>query len=328
MSEPSLQGWTPLSVTNGPDGPTVDWCHFGPVRFTDSFFEQTAARALRNPARLLFRRQTGLDALEHWDENVASLPPRAFVFHLSRCGSTLIAQMLAASPRNVVFSEPLPFDQVLSLPMSDDEANTRRIACLRGVVRAMAQPRFGETRCFIKVDSWHTHSLPLIHAAFPEVPWIFLYRDPVEVMVSHQRRRGSQMIPSLTNARLFGLDPTKVAHMPPDEYCAHVLGSICRAAVRHAGLGRSRLINYRQLPGVMWETLGDFFGAGFTPEEIDLMRGASFVNAKQPQESFAPDAAEKQLAATEEIRRFAALHLAGLYEQLEARRLGSAPAGG
>ncbi|MBS0631122.1 MAG: hypothetical protein JSS11_04355 [Verrucomicrobia bacterium] len=323
MSEPSLQGWTPLSLTGSTDGPAVDWCNFGPVRFTDSFFEQTAARALRNPARQLFRRQTGLEVLEHWDERVPSVRPTGFIYHLSRCGSTLAAQMLAASPRNIALSEPIPFDQVLSLPLADDEANSRRIACLRGVVHAMAQPRAGETRCFIKVDSWHTHALPLIHAAFPDVPWIFLYRDPVEVLVSHHRQRGGQMIPGLMNARLFGLDPAEVLRMSPDEYCAHVLASISRAVLRHAGLGHSRFINYRQLPGILWESLGDFFGAEFAPEEIALMREASCISAKQPHQSFAPDAAEKQSAATEEIRRLAATHLAGPYAQMEALRAGA-----
>ena len=48
---------------------------------------------------------------------------------------------------------------------------------------------------FVKFDSWNTLDLALIRRAFPDVPWIFLYRDPVEVIVSHMRQRGSQMIP-------------------------------------------------------------------------------------------------------------------------------------
>src|SRR5579885_3088625 len=90
-------GWTPIHITCRLEGAQVDWCHLGDVRFTEPFFEQTIAAALRHPARMLFRRQTPVAALEAFADEPAALPPRGFIFHLSRCGSTLAAQMLAAS---------------------------------------------------------------------------------------------------------------------------------------------------------------------------------------------------------------------------------------
>jgi hypothetical protein len=38
-------------------------------------------------------------------------------------------------------------------------------------------------RYLIKLDAWHIRRLPLFRAAFPDVPWIFTYRDPAEVLV-------------------------------------------------------------------------------------------------------------------------------------------------
>jgi hypothetical protein len=326
MSAESLQGWTPVRLYQSPEGPMVDWCRLGPARCTKSFFEQTVTETLRSPARMLFRRQTPAAVLENLDTLVPGIPPTAFVYHLSRCGSTLVAQMLASSPRNLVLSEPPPIDQVLGgwVP-NDDATHSRRIAWLRGMVRALAQPRAGESRCFIKFDSWHTLALPLIHAAFPDVPWIFLYRDPVEVLVSQQRQRGTQMIPGVMNPQFFGLDPATAQAMSLDEYGAHVLACIGDAALRFRGLGRGRLVNYRQLPAVLGESLGRFFGADFSPDELDRMRRASLANAKTPGLSYTDDTAAKQREATDQLRELAARHLAGIYAQSEALRLANEP---
>ena len=68
--------------------------------------------------------------------------------------------------------------------------------------------------------------LPLIRAAFPAVPWIFLYRNPVEVLVSHSRRRGAHVIPGV-----LSVPPDLDQPMPLVEYAARVLARICEAAL-------------------------------------------------------------------------------------------------
>ena len=54
-----------------------------------------------------------MSALEELNERSAGLAPSLFLFHVSRCGSTLISQMLAALPQNVVISEAGPMDAIL-----------------------------------------------------------------------------------------------------------------------------------------------------------------------------------------------------------------------
>lgn len=43
------------------------------------------------------------------------LEPTGFIFHMSRCGSTLTANLLGASPYNLVYSESKPPVDVMSL---------------------------------------------------------------------------------------------------------------------------------------------------------------------------------------------------------------------
>jgi hypothetical protein len=96
---------------------------------------------------------------------------------------------------------------------------------LRAMLSTLGQPRRGsEEHLFIKFEAWHVLMLPIIRKAFPEVPWIFLYRDPVDVLVSQMEQPG-QMIPSFLHYHLFGQDANSVASLPPEEYHAVLLAS-------------------------------------------------------------------------------------------------------
>jgi hypothetical protein len=323
-------GWTPINLALRPEGARVDWCHLGDTRFTEPFFEQTIATALRPPARLLFRRQTPVASLEALQNDASALPPRGFIFHLSRCGSTLAAQLLAALPQNLVLSEAPPIDQLLHVQRGDANlTRERRIAQFRGLIHALGRPRHREERnVFIKFDSWHLLELPLILEAFPDVPWIFLYRDPVEVMVSQHRQRGIQMIPGIVDPRLFGFDPAAVAQMSLDEYCARVLARISMAAAMHAQLGRGRFVNFTELPAVLWESLGGFFGVEWTQDDLARMQRVALADAKNPALAHVDDRAAKQREASREIHRLADALMREPYQQLESIRLAQAAGGG
>src|SRR5205823_6164768 len=71
---------------------------------------------------------------------------------------------------------------------------------------------------FVKFSSWNVLYFPLVRAAFPGVPWVFVYRHPVDVMVANLAKPGSWMraqaaalsAPSAA-AAVTGLDPAQVA---------------------------------------------------------------------------------------------------------------------
>ena len=153
----------------------VDWRYTAGVQFDDPFFVQTVERCLADPFNLLFHHETSIDELGRSAARHPGLPPAGFIFHLSRCGSTLVSQMLAALPQHLVVSEAAPIDTVLQSAQPE---------WLQWIVGALGQPRNdGQRRMFVKFDAWATRHLSVIRQAFPTVPWIFLYRDPVEVLV-------------------------------------------------------------------------------------------------------------------------------------------------
>jgi hypothetical protein len=300
----------------------VDWCHAGDVPFTDPFFEQTIASLVQLPFNLLFRHQTPIDDLPKINAALPGLKPAGFIFHWSRCGSTLISQMLAAMPQNLVLSEPHLLDFVFRAhPQGARVSDGQRINWLRELIGALGQKRRNEhTRCFVKFDSWHTLRLPLIRRAFPDVPWVFVYRDPVEVLVSHEKEPAAQMMPGLIEPRLLGLNPEDLGQMPRDEYCARVLAAISQAALAQSAGETVQFVNYRALPDAVFSSILPFFKVTCNASECESLRDIARYHAKEPSVPFSPDSAAKQQDASEGIRQLSEQWLRPLYQKMEFGR--------
>ena len=317
-----LEGWIPIRIYWQGSQAMVDWCYLGTQRFSESFFEHTIQKCLWQPFNLMFRHQTPIETLAELQDARPGLPPSGFIFHLSRCGSTLTAQMLAALPQNIVISEAPLIDTALRAHLRDTRVTEeQRATWLRGLINALGQARNpGERHLFIKFDSWSILDLPVIRQAFPDTPWIFLYRDPVEVMVSQIRQRGSQMLPGVLDSHSLGLDFATARQISPEEYCARALAAICEAATRYYQPGAAQLVHYRQLPDAVWSSLAQFFGVCYTAEEVERMNTAAQFDAKHAGLTFEQDSIAKQQLATDEIRTLVERFVRPWYDRLEELR--------
>jgi hypothetical protein len=307
----TFEAWTPIRVDLADGAPVVDWCHTAGVDFGEPFFDESVERCLRHPFRLLFRRRTGIDALAEAVAERPGLAPSGFVLHLSRSGSTLVASMLAALPSTLVLSEPRPLDTVL---------RTGRADWVRAMVAALGRPRRpGQRHLVVKLDAWAVFQLPALVAAFPGVPVAMVHRDPVEVLVSQERRRGWHMVPGTLDPAVVGVaDPTAV---PPEDHLAAVLGALCRAAAAHLPAG-SLLVDHRDLPGAVPDAVAPHFGIPCDgPARADVLRVAA-LDAKNPFVPFEDDRAAKRSAASPALRAAAERWVAEPYEALLARRAG------
>jgi hypothetical protein len=239
---------------------------------------------------------------------------------MSRCGSTLIGQQLGAIDRNIVASEPAPIDDVLQLPQKHPGLDrAEHIRWLRAMAGALGQRRNGESALYLKTDCWHIHHLDLMREAFPNTPWIFLYRDPVEVMVSQARIPASWTIPALVHPQRLRMEMSDWDPRELDVYRARAMAKICAAglrAVQHAEGGL--LVNYNELPDAMYHRLLTHFD--LRNEDLATMQKAALQDAKSPGERFSKDASQKQATASERLRAVVAEHLLPVYMQLEAER--------
>jgi Sulfotransferase family len=314
-------GWLPIG-TSWQDGRLyVQWTFLGDQPLREPFFQGDVHRNFRAPFNRLFRHVTPIERLPEWLGQHPPLRPSGFIFHMSRCGSTLVSQMLAACADNVVISEAAPIDEVVRArqvqpALSEDE----QARWLASIIGALGQPRAGGRRLFVKLDCWHTLSLPLFRRAFPDVPWVFLYRDPVEVMVSQRKMPGMQMIPGAFGPELLGIAPTLDRR---EDYCARVLARICEPIAQQHSLGGGLLVNYRDLPDALWTAILPHFGVAASAEERATMEETAKFDAKEPSFAFTPDAEAKQRAASAATRAAASERLGDIYGRLEALRLGA-----
>ena len=320
-----LENWLPIRVEWRQNQPFFDWCYLGAQRFTAPFFDDTIETRLRYPFNLLIRPLTGIEVLEECYNLRPGLAPTGFIFHESRCGSTLISQMLAALPQNVVMSEASPIDWMIRARVRRPEiSDEERICWIRWAVAALGQKRRPEARhYFIKMDSWHTFELDILSRAFPSTPWIFLYRNPVEVMVSHSRQRGGGTIPGIIGHQLPGLTFEDSLQISAEEYVARVLAAICESALKYQNHPNALFVNYTELPGFVTGKLLRHFRVDYSASEIAMMNAAAGFDAKSPTLKFSDDTAQKRNEADDEIRRLADTMLLPLYERLKAVRLDS-----
>jgi hypothetical protein len=313
-------GWLPARAFWQGEELYVGWSYFGDRRLVEPFFEGSLRRALETPFNLLFQYTTSIVRLSEWLAAHPGLMPRGFIFHMSRCGSTLVTQMLAALAHNLVLSEAPPLDVVVQARARRPGLSEQQQALwLAAMTSALGEPRRGEQALFVKLDCWHTRALPLFRRAFPSVPWVFLYRDPVEVLVSQLEVPGIHTVPELGGAAILGTEAPFEPHRRED-YCARILARICEPVLTHAREGGGLLINYRDLPDATWTSILPHFGVPVSASDRAVMAKAARYNAKVPGVPFAPDADDKQESATAAVRVAAHEHLNGLYAQLETLR--------
>lgn len=264
----------------------VAWCYdFRDLAFTDPFFDHTCQR--------LCRQEPGIELVdislaELLDEtaNDLRLEPSGFLFHMSRCGSTAVSWTLSTSDRTLVLAEPGPVNDLLNAPPEIDGPVLERH--LRDLLSLLGRPRrTGEERYVVKFSSILSTHLPLIRAAFPDTPWGFVFRDPVEVMVSVlERPAGFLRRKANRPERAAGwlqIAPETIPAMTDEEYVARILARFIECALQESERGRPgrhRMVDYASLPGAIWNEVAPLFGIGLDPGTETRMRERSSINSK------------------------------------------------
>ena len=172
---PALAELTPVAVQFIPE-PLLTWLDLRGLPFSAPFFRDTVAQAGPERARAL----SGIDELRALDAR-PTLPPSLFIFHASRCGSTLLSQMLASLACNVVVSEPPALNSILAARRPPaEEAELMRL-----VIRSLGRNRGDRARrLIVKFSSWNVLAAATIHRLFPDTPMIWLQRAPAQVLAS------------------------------------------------------------------------------------------------------------------------------------------------
>ena len=218
--------WTPISISGltGSD-PTVELCKLDFKEYAKNphlyaMFKDLVAKSQCSGSNSRYARLSELkDEMRNKPTGWTYLQPTGFVFHESRVGSTLVANMLASDPLSMVFSESAPPSAIL---LARGLSRERKIELFRDVLTLMGLTTMHQ-RMFFKFQSitntvndialevfGSTLFLHLafilnivvrsVRQAFPETPWVFVYRQPVQTMMSHVGK-GKSGAPCLRSKR-------------------------------------------------------------------------------------------------------------------------------
>jgi hypothetical protein len=267
--------WTPVSVTVGAQGMAIDWGDMRGTRFAEPFFHQTVERwAGGDPPPLI---RTGLDAL-HALDGAPSLDPDALIFHVSRCGSTLLSRLLGSVPGVLAVSEPGPLNGLL-LADPGMLGGASKAAMLRLMVRALGRRRFGDERHYVvKLSSWNATHTALFRRAFPAARLIWLMRAPEAVVASLVADPPGWLALRYDRAaarQAFGIEePAAEA----DRFSVQAVAALLNAASEFAD--SALLLDYTELPEAVWERVAPALGIALEPADIARMQELARFEAK------------------------------------------------
>jgi len=130
---------------------------------------------------------------------------------------------------------------------------------------------------------------------------VFVHREPLEVLVSHERNSAAFVLPGAVPIAAFGIDLQRAVTMAPENYTAAVLESICTAAVESLGDSNGMSLDYKDLPGALTAVLAHM-GVEVTGDTQAVMEATAAWDAKAPTRRFVPDGAGKRENATTRLR--------------------------
>lgn len=304
-----LLNWLPVDALLVDGHQCVKWMDVAGVSLDEPFFEQTFARVRREKPEAA-EIVTGFETLIQLEKISDSVRPSGFIFHTSRCGSTLLANAWRALPGSIIVSEAPVVEKIIGRFFSFSHADRAQIVInsifLRAAVSALGQRRLGtEQSCFVKFSCLSVLQFERVRRIWPEVPCVFMFRDPREVIVSNLGNSPAWMLfESLPEqaAAVTGVEPREALKLSSEEVCARALGRFYDAGVELAASG-ALLIDYDELSVETLIRAVESFGLTLTESERERISRIAQLYSKDSSlgRRFEPDSERKRTAVTPRV---------------------------
>ncbi|HXU28548.1 MAG TPA: sulfotransferase family protein [Bacteroidia bacterium] len=317
--EHPLKGWIPYKLIIEDKVPLVYWLYTADYSFTDPFFEETIARCKSHKYNSSnYTCVSSIESMIEWADKLPNTAPVTFIFHISRCGSTLLSQLLGLNKKNTVLSEVPFFDEILRLPYKLQSINNQfREKILQASVKFVGQKKTGEEEhLFIKTDSWHICFYKTLRLIYPSASIILLYRTPDEVVCSHQKQRGMQGVPRIIEPQIFDFNEQEINKLNLDVYTTKVLEKyflLFEEITQQDNL--ALLLDYKQGAIPMIQQIAGHLKTDWDEKHILAMLDRIKFHSKHPKQTF-----EKEIKPPEMPNYLQ--DIMELYKSLEKKRNG------
>ena len=314
-----LRSYFPVDALIRDGKPQIEWLRIADTRFREPFFHQTVERSReRNPSVF-----SDPEVLLQVATSVPALSPSGFIFHTSRCGSTLVANACKALDSTRVIAEAPVIDKLISRLFTDAEMGSTKeavyLSLIRAATQSLARDLAAGSRYFVKFACTSMLQVTALRRSWPNVPFLILFRDPIEVTVSNLRNRPEWMSVEANPAAaasIAGVNVNQLSVMTGEEFCARALGRYYAAAENFAGDRRTILVNYHDLSvETLMRILGSF-GVVPSAHETTAIERSLLSHSKDPTRFFRPDSADKKAEASAEVIEAVGKWALAAYESL------------
>ncbi|MCA6365083.1 MAG: hypothetical protein IM638_18780 [Bacteroidetes bacterium] len=269
--------WLPVKWL--PEEGLLRWMRFDERPFTEPFFDETLVRN-----RLLFeanrqKRQSATTPQWLMQYAAAAAPPDLLIFHVSRCGSTLLAQLLGGDADTQVLAEVPLLDQLLMLAAANGQPESLEL------VRAAAHLlRRGKQRLIVKTDCWHLLHYPLLRRIWPDTPAVVLFRHPAEILRSHRKQPGMHTVPGfLSQLQLPRINQAQ----HPDPFFGELMCAFFNQLITlHTAAPELLQLNYSIGAEQLAVQAANHAGFALSNLQIEQIKQRALFNAKKPQQHF------------------------------------------
>ncbi len=262
-----------------------------------------------------------LDLLE-----IDSLEPTLLIFHMSRCGSTLVSKSLAHSRNNLVYGEANVFNSLLEYELKGSEnniptkLNTKLRLKYQSLFKAMGRKRLNSHENYIvKFPSLYCRFITDFAEMFPNAKLLFLYRDPIEVMASLDQGPFNMIKERHTQRNYSAVADDPPSSNSANAYAAKLLERSIISVLNSDSKNLS-FMNYENLNRQNVPTLLEEMNLRMTSNEIEKIQHQFSFYSKEGRKlkKYSDDSAIKQALASDEIKRLCQEFLTPLYEKLRA----------
>ena len=315
-----LLSWLPVDAVIENGRPVIEWIDVGEAEFREPFFHETIGR-LKSRRKVV----TEPDVLLQLEKFADCIRPTGFIFHSSRCGSTLLANACRALNDSLVIAEAPVIDKLASRFFTDADPGSSKellyMLLLRATIALLGQRRgHNYQRYFVKFACTTTLQIERIRRIWPSVPFVFLYRDPVEIVVSNLKAIPQWMQPQsnpATAAAIIGVEERNVTSLSHEEFCARTLGRFFQVVLDNRS-NRTRVINYSLVSDDWLIEAMSHFGLTLSAAEVDAISKVSRLYSKDlsGNQPFVSDSILKKASATDYIIQLVEKWSKASYEKL------------
>lgn len=284
-----LYNWVPYKLLENDGQLIFEWIYLGDKKYTEPFFEETISKCRSLPYNSKrYKVLSSADLLIEWALQIEFADLKALIFHVSRCGSTMMSQLLTIPDRNIVLSEAPLIDQILR---SEIIGPSEKDTLLKSVLKLLGQKRFAEqTDLIIKLDSWHIFQADWLRTSFPDLPFLILFRTPEEVLKSHAQLRGMHMVPHVIPHHTFGITAVEIQQLSFEQYGVKVQEQYLQAILAFVQKdSHVSVCDYKDGMLHALHTFNAMLKINYTEIETEKAQTRLGTHSKNPEQSFNGD---------------------------------------